>query len=83
MQRNGKPGVNHLRNDLLQGFNKREKILGNNLPKNILVQIHIIMHDLVTHADDLPPGDIGLGCLGFGCNPPCGFSKYLYQMGES
>lgn len=30
MQRNGKPGVNHLRNDLLQGFNKRGKILGNN-----------------------------------------------------
>ncbi len=78
MQRSGEPGVSYFRNDLLQSRNKRVKILGNHLPKNIFVQIHIVVYNLMTHADDFPPRDFGVGCLSFGCNVPCGFSKYLY-----
>jgi hypothetical protein len=78
MQRNGGPEANHLRSDLLQSYNQRGEILSNDLPKNIFVQIHVVVYNLRTHADDFPPRDFGVGCLSFGCNVPCGFTKYLY-----
>ena len=78
----GESRADCLRNDLLQSCNKRRKILADNLPKNILVQIHVVVYDLMTHADNFPPRDFGVGCLSFGCYVPCGFSKYLNKVSE-
>jgi hypothetical protein len=51
----------HWRDEWLKRFHELREILRNHLPDDVLVHAEIVVHDLVSHSDDVVPGDLGMG----------------------
>lgn len=46
--------------NLLQSCDQRRQVLCHYLPDDVLIHAHAVVHDLVAHADNLLPRDLGM-----------------------
>jgi hypothetical protein len=66
--------------DRLKRCNKLWQILGDDLPHDVVIDAKVVVHDLVTHADDVRPPDARVVAAELLGNLPCGFADGLDEM---
>ena len=53
-------GLGDGRSERLQGLDEPREILGCHMPDDILINAEVVVHDLMSHSDDVFPGDLGV-----------------------
>ncbi len=49
-------------------------------PNDVVIHVQVIVHDLVTHTDDLLPWQLRMRLLEFRRHASSGFSERLYEV---
>ena len=55
---NGRSGL--WRHEGLHHWDEIGQVCGDHLPDDVLVDTKIVVHDFVSHPDDVRPGDLGM-----------------------
>jgi hypothetical protein len=64
-------------------LDKRRDIARGNFPYDVRVDIDVIVHNAIAHADDLLPGNLRTLVTQVGANMGCGFANRLDQIGQN
>jgi hypothetical protein len=70
------------RNERRKRSNELRKIFGNDLPDNVLVHAEIVVHDFVSHPDDVLPRNLGMTGGEFAGNVTRGLADHLNEVSE-